>query len=418
MVRRSICSLLSALLAVLAACSDSKPEPGPPAVTTPSTDGTTDSGTPDVSDPYVDAVHSACTGGEDGTVAMLDATKIESTVTWSLDFDAGAEAAGWEDCSYTRVYSGIQRVDIEHICPHCTVIAEGDATMIEGFTDCYEPLFGGDQTRTETWGVAGTDIFRRGASQLPLSEDPLATLTESSGDGTAVPISWESEYGVNDDAGDEVGRFILAASGAIAWSEDSTIQLEEPFGPRAAAYACGWECNDPGDLTGAYPLTPGGVLPNFRMRDQCGDMLDIHDLYGSYIVIDSAQSDCGPCLQMADEAEAFKATMTEAGIPIRLVPVLGNGLSEVYLTPSEATQAEWVERFEPEDPVLADRGWGYAALGRYLSDHEGTDIAWPAWIVIGPDMTVITGAVGFGSWDTIGSIIESDWEARSQTGPL
>ena len=73
---------------------------------------------------------------------------------------------------------------------------------------------------------------------------------------------------------------------------------------------------------------------------------------------------------------------------------------------------------EPEDPVLADRGWGYAALGRYLSDHEGTDIAWPAWIVIGPDMTVITGAVGFGSWDTIGSIIESDWEARGQTGPL
>ena len=384
----------------------------------PAEPGTTDSDASEDTNPYVKRVQAACEDGEAGTPEVWDAVRLESTVTWTLDFDTDAEAAGWVDCAYTRAYEGIQRVDLEHICPHCEVIVEGEALMTEGFADCYEPLFGGTESRTETWGYAGTDLFRRGASQLPLSTDPLASLDTPSGDGSSQPAAWESEYGVNDADGNEVGRFVLSASGTVSWAEDPYTPIEEPYGPRATAYACGWECNDPGDLGGTYPLSPGGVVPNFRMLDQCNEPVDLHDLYGSYIVLDSAQSDCGPCLQMAEQAEAFKDRMTEAGIPVRLVPLLGNGLSEVYGTPSQETRDIWVDRFSPRDPVFADRGWGYASIGQYLSDHEGTDIAWPAWIVIGPDMTVITGAVGFGSWDTIGRIIEDDWEARGETGPL
>lgn len=405
--------------AVLAGCDRSSKEAEPATNPAPS-DPDPDSGSAPVveADPYVASVQASCPTGEAGTPTTLDAIRLDSAVTWSLDFDADAEAAGWVDCSYTREFSGVQRVDVDHICPHCEVIVEGEAVMTAGYDDCYAPLFGGEAARTETWGATGSDLFRRGASQLPLNEEPLTTLEAPSGDGTVVPAAWQSEYGVNDDDGIEVGRFILAASGTVAWAPDPSTPLVEPFGPRAEPYACGWECNDPGDLGGSYPLTPGAVVPNFRMRDQCGEDVDLHDFYGSYLVLDSAQSDCGPCLQMADQAEAFTAGMAAEGIPVRSIPLLGAGLSAVYATPTEETQAQWVERFEPLDPVLADRGWGYAAIGQYLRDHEGTDIAWPAWIVVGPDMQVITGAVGFGSWDTIAGIIRDDWETRGAEGPL
>jgi hypothetical protein len=380
-------------------------------------DGTTDSGEP-VQDDYVDAVQAACAGGEDGTVALLDATRLESTVTWSLEFDSDAEAAGFVDCTYTRTYAGLQRVDIPHVCPGCDFIVEGDAVMTEGFADCYEPIFGGTETRTETWAIQGLDVHRRAGSQIVLPEDPLTTLETPSGDGAAVSLGWGSEYPVNDDVGELAGIMTLEASGTIVWETDPSTQLEEAFGPRAAAYGCGWECNDPGDLGGAYPLAPGAVLPNFRLDDQCGEAVDIHDFYGSYVVLDAAQSDCGPCLTMAEEAEAFRDKMTAEGIPVRLIPLLGNGLGDVAGTPSDTVHQAWVDRFNPADPVLADRGWGYAALSQYLPEHSGTDIAFPAWIVIGPDMTVIEGAVGFSSWDTIEAIIEADWVARGESGPL
>lgn len=382
-------------------------------------DGGSGSGSGDTgSDAVVDAIQAPCDTVEEGVVALVEATQLEATVTWSLDFDADAEAAGWVDCSYTRTFTGTQRLDLEHICPQCDVLVEGTAVMTEGFEDCAEPLFGGSVERTETWGLAGTDVYRRGGAQLPLTGDPLTTLEALSESGAPVPLSWSSEYGVNNEDGDEVGRFELAASGDIAWATDPETLIEEPFGPRGEPYACGWECNDPGSLGGEYPLAPAEVVPNARFTDQCGEGVDLHDFYGSYVVLDSAQSDCGPCLAMADAADEFKATMTAKGIPVRLIPLLGNGLADVAGTPSEATHQAWVDRFDSHEPVLADRGWGYAALGAYLPEYSDTDIAWPAWIILGPDLTVVEADTGFGSWDSLGAIIEADWAARGESGPL
>ena len=381
-------------------------------------DGGEDGGGDDAANEYVASVQASCTEGEDGSDDPFPATVLQADVTWSLDFDADAEAAGWTDCAYSREYTGVQRVDVPHLCASCDVIFEGDATMTEGFADCAEPLFGGTEVRTETWGVTGSEVFRRSGSQYPLSGDALTTLDTLSGDGTEVPVSWESEYGVLNDAGEEVGRFVISAAGTMAWAADESILLEPYMGPRAEPYACGWECNDPGELGGEYPLAPGEVVPNFRLADQCDEQVDIHDFYGSYLVLDSAQSDCGPCLSMADTAEAFRETLVADGIPVRLIPLLGAGLSDVGGTPDAATHGAWVDRFSPVDPVLADRGWGYAALGPYLPEYEGSDIGWPAWIIVGPDMRVIQGGVGFSSWDAIGAIIRADWAERGETGPL
>ncbi len=364
---------------------------------------------------YVASVQASCTTGESGAVVTYDGNRLQGEITWTIDFDATAEALGYVDCTYTRTFEGIERNDVEHICPGCDLIVEGTGEVVDGFEDCAEPLFGGEAIRTETWGFMGTSFYRRQGAQLYLGDDPLATLSARSGDGSSVSVGWESEYSLSDPS---TGGFALIADGTMSWSPDPALAMTPYFAPRTEPYACGWECNDPGTLEGSYPLVPDAVLPNFRMRDQCGEMVDIHDFYGSYLVLDSAQPDCGPCLAMAGDAEAFRETMTAAGIPVRLIPLVGAGLAEVYSTPSVAQQDNWVERFSSTEPVLADRGWGYAALGPYLADYEGEEIAWPAWIIIAPDMTVIQGQIGYSSWDEMGDIIRADWEARGSTGPL
>ena len=89
---------------------------------------------------------------DDATAATVDAHVVTAEVTWTLDFDAEAEAEGYTDCEYTRTYEGVQFLDQPYLCAGCTIQLAGTAEMIAGYETCYEPTFGGDQDRTEYWG--------------------------------------------------------------------------------------------------------------------------------------------------------------------------------------------------------------------------------------------------------------------------
>ncbi|MFO0006403.1 MAG: redoxin domain-containing protein, partial [bacterium] len=108
------------------------------------------------------------------------------------------------------------------------------------------------------------------------------------------------------------------------------------------------------------------MIPNARLEDQCGEGVDLWDFYGSYLVLDSSQSDCGPCRSMAAGAEAFAEEMREAGIPVRLVTLMGNGLSDPYGTPEPALVQAWVDEYGLTEPVLRDTGWAYAYFAQYM----------------------------------------------------
>ncbi len=279
--------------------------------------------------------------------------------------------------------------------------------MTEGFSDCAEPLFGGTEVRTETWALGGDGLYRSGVPQLVLSA-PLTTFSAPAVPGETVPVAWSSSYTLTDG-----GAFTMEAAGTMAWEDDPTTLLTEHEGPRPAAYRCGWECNDPGDLEGVDPMAPGETIPPGRFLDQCGDMVDLYDFYGSYLIIDSSQSDCGPCRNMADQSEAFKAHMNGLDIPVRMITLLGNGLSDPTGTPPDETVDSWVSAFGLTDPVLYDRGWTYAYFSRYMPEYTGEDLGFPAWMIVDPDMNVLYANVGFGSWDDAQSIIEEDWAART-----
>jgi hypothetical protein len=365
---------------------------------------TTETG--DTSDTGRSEVQSACQSGEDGVLEVLTGKSLTSEVVWTLSFDEDAEANGFTDCSYARLYSGQSRADVPWLCSECDEIFEGTATMTEG-VDCYSQIVSEpEETRTEMWGVSGDGLYRSGASQAPMGALTTFEVTESDGLWTAA-VEWSSDYELTDG-----GNMNLSASGEVSWAEDSSHQFDDPWGPRAEPYACEWECNDPGSLELDYDLELGDTLPNARLEDVCGEKVDLWDFAGSYLVLDSSQSDCGPCRSMAEQEQEFIDQMRAAGIPVRVITLLGNGLADPYGTPDQETLDSWVETYALTEPVLKDRGYAYALFPEFLSDEFDEDFGFPAWIVVSPEMKLLHGNVGFSSWEAAVEIIEADYSRR------
>jgi len=383
---------------------------------TPSTDGErpigtdsaqTDSGVGD-SGPVPESLQTPCEAGEDGTADVQLARVLSSDVTWTLAFDAEAEANGFADCSYRRLFEGAEVLDLPWNCADCTMIVQGDATMQPhtgeglGGVDCAALITGNTEaTRTEQWGLTVTE-GSAGLHRATRAQYPMGSLTTVEGlaEGAVVPVGWESEYTMTDG-----GSMLLSAAGTLSWQTSEETWLEDPFGPRAGPYACGWECNDPGGLTNGYRPTVGDVLPNGRFRDSCGEMVELWDFHGSWLILDSSQHDCGPCQRMAEESGAFLADMVAAGIPVRMVTLMGNGLAAPHETPDEALVAEWIDAFDLVDPVLADRGYAHSLFPEFIDGVTGEDYGFPAWILVNPEMELVHGEVGFSSWKPIAEMI-------------
>jgi len=329
----------------------------------------------------------------------IPAIRVSGDVTWTLAFDADAQAQGFTDCSYTRSYEGVQVLDLGYLCPDCAVISQGDATISQGL-DCYSQISSDPQTvRTEAWGWSDDGrFFRSGLEQYPLGElssiDPTAS--------TGADLSWESSSDLSPG-----GTMTLSAAGSIRWLIDDQALLPDPWPVRTEPYACGWPTNDPGTLSLDYELGLGKTFPNVRLVDQCGERPALWDLYGSWLVIDTAQPDCGPCRSMASTAEAFLNQMADEGIDVKFVSLLGAGLSEPWATPSQDVYDAWVTSYNPTTPLLQDRGFGYALFPAFAEAETGEAFGYPTWIVVDPTMKPVAVNVGFGSWDAVAEIIRA-----------
>lgn len=363
-----------------------------------------DDGGDDTGNPNEGWTFATCEGGEGGEAELVEAAELVASVTWTLDFDEDAEADGNVDCSYTRELTAERVSGWGWLCAECTDIFRGEAVMTEGFEDCYPQISSSpEQARVELWGLDGETLYRSGRDQFPLG----ALTTYVAGEGP-VAVSWESENTFTDGT----GGFLLSAAGQLEVTATDG-ELEEAFPPREAAYACGWECQDPGTLELDYSVEAvGDVMPNFRLRDQCGDYVELWDFYGAYLVLDTSQSDCGPCRSMAEAEEAFLTELRAEGIDVRVITLMGNGLSEPYGTPPESTVSEWIESYGLTDPVLYDEGYAYAIFPDFIEAYNGDSFGYPAWMVVDPQMQVLHGNVGFSSWEAVAEVIRADHEAR------
>jgi hypothetical protein len=322
---------------------------------------------------------------------------LSGTVTWTLDFDATAEAAGHTDCAYTRTYAAVTEVtDLGWLCPSCSLLATGDATVTEGYETCTLQISSSDATREETLGVGvvegETRFFRSGSRNLTLGDMGAVTPTHA-----GFAVSWGDDGTL--DAG---GGFRLEARGTFAETTGATM-VRDPADPRVEPFTGGWPTNDPGGPNPAWTVATGAPFPNPRLEDQHGEGVALRDLRGYYVVVDVSAPDCGPCQAMAMQAETFKARMAEACLPVELLTVLVEGLSAVNGTASQDVRAAWASEFGLTSPVLGDRGFGYAMLPAWLGRESG--MSFPSIAVVAPDGTLLGGQSGFSDFSEIEALV-------------
>ena len=117
------------------------------------------------------------------------------------------------------------------------------------------------------------------------------------------------------------------------------------------------------------------------------------------------EEDARPSLQQGKDA---LAQMRAEGLEVMMVSFLGNGLSAPFETPSETTLNDWVESYGLQDPVLYDEGFTFALFPSFIEEFSGEGFGYPTWLVVNPQMELVYGNVGFGSWDDIRAVIEEN----------
>ncbi len=345
---------------------------------------------------------------DDTTGPTVPARVITAEVTWELGFDAEAEAAGYTDCSYSRTFTGVQYLDQPYLCPDCTHQFQGTAEMVDGFADCAEPIFGGSETRTEYWGLgwseaAGTEAtFFRGSRENQgtgeLTSIAAVTLDE------LFELGWNSEYSLADMGLPDDGQMTLVATGTATVTIDDSTQLPDLYQPRTEPYECGWPTNNPGNLETDWLLQEDTTFPTAWLEDECGELVNLWDFHGSYLVLDSTQPDCYYCILMAEAAPDFLAEMDDAGIPTVFISLLGEGLSNIVGEPTQGDFEDYIASYGSGEPILKDRGFGYAIFEPYWGD----DLGYPSWTVVRPDMTGLAVGKGFSSFEEIRDLILAD----------
>jgi thiol-disulfide isomerase/thioredoxin len=341
------------------------------------------------------------TDGEDTDSASWDeaVATVSGTVTWHVDFDADAEAAGYVDCDYTRTYAGIEDRSAPWICPGCDVFFRADVEMTEGRNTCYGKFVQGDPAPTEVIGWGGGTYFRTPYGNVPLSQQGTSAI-----DGDTVTVANASDYPFTDATGDHNAKFSI--EGTLS---RGTGTADPYWGMHAPSeYACGWTRSDRPEYTGDYTLKIGETVPDGVFPDGCGDPVRLHDLLGPWLIIDVSAKDCGPCQSMADSEHDFAEQMASEGVEVRNVTLLQVSLSDPYTTADEGDIYDWQFAFDLTDPILSDRGWGIGVLGVGAEAITGEDFGYPTWAVVDPDGKVVSVNVGFGGWDAVADIIRAN----------
>lgn len=342
------------------------------------------------------------------------ARELAGMIVWTADFDAEAEARGLVDCSYTRSYSGTERIDQGYLCPDCSFLAPAVTEMIAGYDDCYGQIGTQPQIHTEEVGLGEVDgalhFFR-----TSLENATLKDLGAVEGDAAAFRFLYEEDSDLTDG-----GVLSLTLSGDFQ-SSSGTEMLEDPQSLREEPYACGWPRNNPGGPNSSYTLAEGEVFPNVRLLDRCGERVSLWDFRGFYLVVDVSAINCSYCQVMAKGAEGFKARMEEACVPVEMITLMAESLSTVNIPASQEMLEAWTDTYGLSSPVLADEGFGYARLREYVGEDN---FGYPTTAILDPEGRLIGTIDGFSTykdengkvtgdaWDDIEAIILKDRSGR------
>lgn len=322
---------------------------------------------------------------DDTEVVDVELQALTGGITWAMDFDAEAEAAGFVDCEYGRTYTAIEDTSAPWLCPDCDTMFRADVTMVDGWEACYQQI-ATDPEPQEWLGFGGGRFYRAPFPNTPNSDQGEATTDGETISTLNAPEPYELPDG---------GTFGFHIVGEFTVGE-GTGDPQNGWVVDGAS-GCGWERHDPPEYTGDWTLAVGETVPDGWFLDQCEDVVRLHDFLGRYVVVDVSAMDCGPCQSMAASEPDFVADAEAAGIAVEVVTLLAPSLSAVLDPATQADLQTWVDAYDLHAPVLQDRGWGYAVVGA----HQGEDFGYPSSVLVAPDGEVLSVHTGFGGWDDV-----------------
>ena len=333
----------------------------------------------------------ACSGDSDEGRKTL-----EGTFSFSYEFDG-------RSCEMTRTFQATERVTYPWTCSFCDEFFDTSYKLEEDVGDCTEEDFGsfsldgsGD---TLMFGEQRWDYLATALVPLVFHVDYLDEAT----DGTVV-----------DDEGVEL-RAVLNED----WiTQETSVSAERGFDDgelesleqQADSYACGWTRSDAPAYTGTYAVANDAVLPDGLMRDACGDLVRMHDFFGSYLLVEWGALDCAPCERYAELAPGMLEDLQGEGIDVNFISVY-SPLS-LFETPVGRPELDaFAESNGTTFPVMLDTtGW----MGSVVADTGyGGNI--PVFFLVRPDGTVFHHTSGvdeerYGA--EFGDLIRSEAAAR------
>ena len=334
-------------------------------------------------------------GGTGGTIdppVYVRAT-ITGDITWVVDFDAVAEGNGATDCSYTRHYVGVEDESAPWLCPSCTIMFRADVEMTAGLQDCFPQVSAATPPPVEWLGYSADGAFWR-SSGFPMTEQGTTTPTATGFDTANVLLDQPIDTG---------GVLAFDIAGSMTVDEDDGDPLAGWRPP--ASYACGWPKADPPPYQGDYLVVPGQTVPDGVFKDACDEVVRLHDFRGSYLLIDMSARDCPPCQLWASQEDAFATSMHAQGIDVHVVTLLAPSLNDVIGETTLGMLTYWTNKYALSSPVLADRAWGLAMFEPAL----GVDnVAYPSWVLVRPDLSVVSFGAGFASFAEFETAIVAD----------
>jgi len=141
----------------------------------------------------------------------------------------------------------------------------------------------------------------------------------------------------------------------------------------------------------------GDVACDFILVDQHGNTVTLYDYHGKAIVLDFSAMWCGPCQFAAKETQALQ---DKYGENLAYLTVLIENLQQVS-PPTQEDLQMWANNFGIKAPILA----GSRSMLHPTGDDGWRLYAWPTFVFIDYDMTIIEYLTGF-SKTTLESKVE------------
>ncbi|MBT3222925.1 MAG: redoxin domain-containing protein [Proteobacteria bacterium] len=335
--------------------------------------------------------------GDDDDDDLLPTKALSGELTWNLAFNDGVG-----DCTATLAYDAVEDRSQRWLCPDCEVQYLADVSFVEGDAACLSQVEGLPDI-VEWVGHGQGSWFSHGAVNQQLV--PLGDVDE---DDETLTVSGSGSW--SDVLDIEVGGTL----DMLRVDDDFMHGMSPPD-----TYTCGWPKADPVEYEGPWEVSD--QLVDGWFHDQCGEAVRLHDfLDGSYVVVDFSAVYCEPCQRMATDEPAFEEDMAKKGIDVHVFTLLVTNVSKQTETPPQDTLQAWATDFGLNTPVLADRGWGFWALGypKYLSEGgvpgEFKGLGLPAWFVVSPDGEVVSTSIhqGYSSWASVAWEIEQHMAAK------